>query len=234
MAMALAAGVAGCAAPIGSGDPGTGYPYEVTLPAGHAGAASDRFPLILYLHGAGGLIPSDNPIPTHAATRPDFPFVVIAPRTEEGWAPARLESLLSEVIPRYRIDETRLYLIGISMGAEAAWNLAAARPGRVAAMVMISGYGDSSHACRLRQLPLRLIHNRDDSIVPARFSETLAEALRACGSEAVLTTFYDPRPERVWNHDAWNEALSDPDLYAWLLQHRSQTAGEARRISDDH
>jgi predicted peptidase len=218
----LATGLAGCAPPGPSDPPAyAGYAHEVLLPAGYAERAQERFPLILFLHGAGGLIPADHVIPRFAADRPGFPFVVVAPRTAESWQVERLDALLREVQDRYRIDETRVYVTGLSMGAFGAWNLAAAYPGRFAALALVAGGGQTGHACSLRHLPVWLFHNQTDPVTPAQGSMSLADALRRCGAAEVRLTLYEALEPGLWEHNAWKAAYHDPELYAWLLRHRS-------------
>ena len=195
---------------------GGGYPYEVFEPPDSTEGAR---PLLLFLHGAGGLIPADDPVPGYAAGRDDFPFVVVRPRTERGWDPDRLAELLDGVEAEHRTDPARVYVTGLSMGAYGAWRLAEAHPDRFAALVLVAGGGSPASACGLSHVPLWAFHNAADPVVPASESRAVVDAVRACGGEARLTVYEEVPPGR-WAHDAWQAAYTDPALYAWLLEHR--------------
>ncbi len=212
--LALAWSVLGGCASLGQ----MAYPYGGALPADYNARPEAQFPLILFLHGAGDTTPQENIIPAYAAAHPEFPFIVITPRAQRDWSVARLDVLLGELDRRFRIDPTRIYVTGLSMGAFGAWKLAAAHPERFAAVVMIAGGGDPDQACRLAKLPLWLIHNADDQVVPVRRSQELAAAVTACGGMARLTV--NPTVARdQWSHDAWSAVYSDRALYDWLLAH---------------
>lgn len=195
------------------------YPYEVVLPAGYEAKPRERFPLILFLHGGGGLIPQDNLIPEYAKTRTDFPFLVVTPRGDRGWSVERLDALLKEVEDRYRVDRKRVYVTGLSMGAFGGWSLAAAFPRRFAALALVAGGGDPAEACTLKNVPVWLFHNRADPVVPAARSEELAAALKACGAPQVRVDVFETVEPGLWAHNAWKAAYMGPALYEWLLQH---------------
>lgn len=192
-----------------------GYPYEVFEPSGGGGGAR---PLLLFLHGAGGLITEDDPVPGFAAGRDDFPFIVVRPRTEQGWDPERLANLLDEIEVAYHVDPDRVYVTGLSMGAYGAWRLAEAEPDRLAALVLVAGGGDPASACRLAHVPLWAFHNAADPVVAVSESHAVVDAVQACGGEARLTVYEEVPPGR-WAHNAWQAAYTDPALYAWLLEH---------------
>jgi predicted peptidase len=195
------------------------YPYQTLLPAEYDARPTDRFPLILFLHGGGGLIPEDHLIPDFAATDPDFPFIVIAPHADDRWTVDRLDAVLEDVSRRFRVDERRMYLTGLSMGAFGAFRLAAEQPTRFAAIALVAGGGEPERACRIADAPVWIFHNRNDEVVPVRYSEELASALRACGAERLRVSIFDAPEPGVWNHNAWRAAYLRPELYQWLLEH---------------
>lgn len=221
LAMVLVVASASACAPMegGASDPAA-YPYEVTLPAVYDGGSRERFPLIVYLHGAGGATPGTHPIAEFARDRPGFPFIVVAPRTDDDWDARRLAAVLREVRSRYRVDPDRIYLTGISRGAFGAFRFAAAYPDRFAALALVAGGGEPENACRIAHLPVRFFHNRLDPVVPPVYSEELAAALRGCGAVEVRVDIFDAPASGHAAHDAWTAAYGDPGFYAWLLGHR--------------
>ena len=184
---------------------------------------------LLFLHGAGergqdlSLVKRHGP-PKLVEGDPRFPFVVVSPQCPAGetWSDELLVALLDHVLAEVRVDPSRVYLTGLSMGGFGAWSLAQHAPERFAAVVPICGggswerallYGDSPRGEALRTLPFRAIHGARDPVVPLAESQRMVDALRACGCEVELSV--DPEA----GHDSWSKAYADPQLYAWLLAH---------------
>ena len=199
--------------------PPSPYPYGGYLPADYNSRPDARFPLILFLHGAGDTNPQERMIPDYARQHAGFPFIVITPRASEDWSVERLDDLMAQLQQRFRIDPSRRYLTGLSMGAFGAWKLAAAHPETFAAVAMVAGGGEPDQACRLRGLPVWLIHNLNDEVVPVRNSKQLAAALSACGA-TVRLSLQDKPAKEGWSHDAWSALYHSAALYEWFLAQR--------------
>jgi predicted peptidase len=203
-----------------------GFRYWLHLPTGYGQDPAQRWPFILFLHGAGER--GDNldlvkvhGIPKLVVDQPEFPFVVASPQCpEEHWWSAETDGLLALVADlqaRYAIDPARLYVTGLSMGGFGTWSLALAAPERFAAIAPICGglYGPARMVARLKDLPVWAFHGVKDPVVPFDQSARLVKALEEMGGRARLTAY----PEA--GHDAWSETYANPELYHWLLkQHR--------------
>ena len=61
--------------------------------------------------------------------------------------------LTKELISTLMVDPERVYLTGLSMGGYGTWSLAAAHPGRFAAIAPICGGGAPAEACALKHTP---------------------------------------------------------------------------------
>jgi predicted peptidase len=195
------------------------YPYGGFVPPSYAAHPQQRYPLIVYLHGAGDTNPQEKMIPEYALAQTDFPFIVIAPRAARDWNVERLQLVLDDVNARYRIDPRRVYITGNSMGALGAWKMITAHPQTFAAAVLIAGAGNPDLACRASTVPVWFIHNVNDQIIPVRDSTTAAAALRACGGTVELSL--DDKPvDSGWTHDAWTGVYAAPKMYDWLLTHQ--------------
>jgi predicted peptidase len=127
------------------------------------------------------------------------------------------------VIARYRVDPERVYLTGLSMGSYGAWEFARANPKRFAALALIAGGGTVGNVCALKDLPVWLFHNRNDPVVPLSESVSTANALRDCGATP-KQTIYEAPPAGVWEHNAWQQAWTTPQLYEWFLANRRAPA----------
>ena len=197
-----------------------GCRYLLFLPEGHERSEA-RWPLILFLHGAGergddlDLVRKHGP-PKLVEEQPDFQFIVASPQCPAGeaWDVDVLVELLDEVVGNYPVAESRVYLTGLSMGGYGTWDLACARPGRFAAVAPVCGGGRGLLAHRLRDVPVWAFHGAKDDVVPLVASQRMVERVNAAGGNARLTVYPDA------GHDSWTETYANPALYKWLLGHR--------------
>jgi predicted peptidase len=128
---------------------GRSYRYQVFVPAAYTPA--QRWPVILFLHGAGergddGLLQTQ--VGLGAALRQNaarFPALIVFPQApaESLWTgvPAQVAiAALDEISREFQTDSDRVYLTGLSMGGNGAWYLAYRYPSRFAALVPICGF----------------------------------------------------------------------------------------------
>jgi predicted esterase len=194
--------------------------YLEFLPQTYAADAQARFPLILFLHGSGerGVDIEDvrKHGPHHWLTAHDNPCIIIEPQCDPGqwWHPCEVIDLLDEVRTKYRIDDARIYLTGLSMGGFGSWATAIEYPERFAAVVPICGRGDPAEAARMKDLPCWIFHGARDPAVALAFSQEMADALTKLGAKPQFTIY----PEV--GHDSWTEAYNTPALYEWLFKQR--------------
>jgi len=201
--------------------------YLRFLPEEYGQDKAKRWPLLLFLHGAGERGEDLNLLKRHGPPKivekdPHFPFIVVAPQCPAnrfGLANDVLIALLDDIIARYAVDPDRVYVTGLSMGGYGTWSLACAYPERFAAIVPICGKGETWQAGSLRHVPVWAFHGAKDTVVPPEGSEKMVEAVRRNGGEAKLTIY----PEA--GHDSWTATYDNPELYQWLLNHRRHAAG---------
>ncbi|MGB9623674.1 MAG: prolyl oligopeptidase family serine peptidase [Phycisphaerae bacterium] len=201
--------------------------YLLFLPEEYGRDRARRWPLLLFLHGAGERGDDLNLLKRHGPPKivekdPHFPFIVVAPQCPAnrfGFANDVLIALLDDVIARYAVDPDRVYVTGLSMGGYGTWSLACAYPERFAAIVPICGKGETWQAGNLKHVPVWAFHGAKDTVVPPEGSEKMVEAVRRNGGEAKLTIY----PEA--GHDSWTATYDNPELYEWLLKHRRYAAG---------
>lgn len=194
---------------------GTGkYEYDVRTPPTYGSSGTRQWPVLVFLHGAGGL--PVNYIANFTAGADSF--VLVTPHTVNQWEPDRLSNLLDEVEGKYRINTHRVYVTGFSMGAHGTFDWAAEEPNRIAAALMIAGAGPSGGGCKIKTVPAYFIHNRNDPVVPTSETERTVAELRACNAFEVQMVINE-EPGFINTHDAWTSAYRNPALYAWLLGH---------------
>jgi len=194
--------------------------YLLWIPKDYSSDMSKSFPLLIFLHGSGErgenleLVKTHGP-PSFVENRPDFPFITVSPQCPNGtwWDVENLQAMLDQLRSKYRIDTSRIYLTGLSMGGFGSWSWACKYPGQFAAIAPICGGGDIQFAGALINTPIWAFHGETDPIVPVKRTIEMVEAVNKNGGSARMTIY----PEV--GHDSWIKAYNDPELYTWLLGH---------------
>ena len=193
------------------------YNYIVFLPDGYKKNSKNKKPLIMFLHGAFERgndleILKRNALPKFITTT-DLPFIIIAPQCplQMHWNPNSIELILDVVVKNYDVDETKIYLTGLSMGGFGTWQIAARNPDRYAAIIPICGGGNTINANRLVDVPIWAFHGKKDKVIDVWHSEEMVNAVNEKGGNAKLTVY--PHAE----HDSWTETYNNLEIYDWLL-----------------
>ncbi len=195
--------------------------YLVDTPAGYESTGDERFPLVLFLHGAGERGSKLSQVKKHGPHKyigeNKLPVLVVSPQCPTGqwWDAQALLALLDKIEADYRVDKRRIYVTGLSMGGFATWDLLRLAPERFAAAAPICGGGDPESANKFKQVPIWVFHGAKDSVVPADRSSQMVEALKSAGSEVKFTLY----PEA--NHDSWTTTYDNAEFYEWLLQQQN-------------
>ena len=131
----------------------TSLNYLLWLPADYKKDKSKTFPVMIFLHGSGergenlDLVKKNGP-PSFVENRPDFPFILVSPQCPEGtwWEIEDLQAMLEKILDKYRIDRSRIYLTGLSMGGFGTWSWACKYPDQFAAIAPVCGGGEAIFA----------------------------------------------------------------------------------------
>ncbi len=197
--------------------------YLLFLPEDYT-KENNKWPIILFLHGAGERgddleLVKIHGIPKIVEKQKDFAFIAISPQCPgDDWWPnpwliESLNALLDEIISKYRVDENRIYLTGLSMGGFGTWHLAETYPDRFAAIAPICGGGMTWMAPRIKDVPIWVFHGAKDEVVPIEKSKEMVDALKKCGGNVKFTIYTEV------GHDSWTETYDNPKLYEWFLEH---------------
>jgi len=207
-------------------------PYAYYLPGDYIAKSSRRWPLMLFLHGAGERGSDVQRVAIHGPLSmvkrgTNFPFIIVAPlcRAKERWSKDALLQLLERVERRFAVDSKRVYLTGLSMGGYGTWELGLSHPERFAALAPICGGGDvinitlakkyeTNRFAAIKTLGIWAFHGAKDKVVPLEESERMVNALKQAGSKDVKLTVY---PDA--GHDSWTGTYNNLELYEWLLKH---------------
>jgi predicted peptidase len=201
-----------------------------------------KYPLVLFFHGAAQR-GNDNEsqladVPhllTDSAARKNHPCYILIPQCplEQQWVNVNWHDkaemmpetislsenlslkLLDSLQKKLSIDSSRLYLVGLSMGGFAVWDLISRYPEKFAVAVPVCGGGDEKQAGKLIHIPIWAFHGKLDDIVMVSRSVNMVNAINSKGGNAKLTIY------PTLKHDSWNTAFRDLELFDWLfIQHK--------------
>eukprot|EP01111_Echinosteliopsis_oligospora_P004772 TRINITY_DN1784_c0_g1_i1.p1 TRINITY_DN1784_c0_g1~~TRINITY_DN1784_c0_g1_i1.p1 ORF type:complete len:680 (-),score=236.76 TRINITY_DN1784_c0_g1_i1:45-2084(-) len=200
-------------------------PYLVTIPKQYYDDVTKTWPVILFLHGMDERGEDLSAIKEHGIPKvtmkdEEFGFIGICPQLpadKEVWDVAPLTQILDQVTEEFRVDKSRQYLTGMSMGGHGVWAMALADPSRYAAIAPICGdaHEDTHLMPSLKDLPVWAFHGTNDPIVPFKDTVAMVDHLVATGNTSVKFTKY-----QGGEHDAWTETYDNPALYKWFLEHK--------------
>jgi predicted peptidase len=212
--------------------------YLLYLPEGYKADPEKRWPLMVFLHGSGERGTNLAKVAVHGPpkivkTKRDFPFILVSPQCPAGsiWSDEAVLALLDEIEEKYRVDQNRVYLTGLSMGGYGTWSIGLKNPERFAAIAPICGGGSildvllvaPGKQAALKRLPVWAFHGAKDNVVPLEQSEQMVSALKKAGNENTKLTVY---PEA--GHDSWTEAYDMQELYEWLLEQTREKKTSSR------
>lgn len=197
-----------------------GYKYLLSLPEGYEADPAKKWPLVVFLHGAGErgddleLLKKHGP-PKLIAAGKKFPAIVVCPQVplKGTWNEYGVKALTDEIVKTQRVDTSRIYLTGISMGGFGTWATALAYPDTYAAISPICGGAGIGflRAAEIKDLPCWIFHGDQDKAVTVEYSIKMSEALKKAGSQAKLTIYPGVA------HDCWTQTYDNPEFWEWLF-----------------
>ena len=218
-------------------------PYRLFVPLNYK--ANKKYPIVLFLHGAGergsnnsSQLTANKGAIVWAETQNQLqhPCFVLAPQcannkqwVNASWSEGKSNqkttpiseqlalalSILDSLCKEYKIDNARIYITGISMGGYGTWDAITRFPNKFAAAIPICGGGDSSRVHMIKNLPIRCFHSSDDPIVPVKGTRDMVKAINALGPNN-RGEFYTEYTDK--GHGSWNAAYSDSTLIDWLFE----------------
>ena len=193
-----------------------GMEYILTYPSGFS--KEKRYPVIIFLHGAGTAGSDinklkENPFYKIIGKYESFDFVTAAPQCNlNTWFDmfGDIIGFAEEIASLGFADSDRVYGMGASMGGYGIWQLAMSRPNLFAAIVPICGGGMYWNAARLKNVPVWAFHGESDATVDKAESVKMVEAVNRAGGNAKLTIY----PQ--CGHDVWSQTYSNNEVFEWL------------------
>ncbi|MGG4167834.1 prolyl oligopeptidase family serine peptidase [Rossellomorea vietnamensis] len=212
--------------------------YLLYVPDSFQQNGSQKWPLILFLHGAGERGDDIELVKKHGVSKvvedqKEFPFIVVSPQcpADSYWVNEleALSAMLDEIIGKCSINPARIYLTGLSMGGIGAWHLAITNPKRFAALAPVCGAISIPQGRleelqitnnvnqlfeglkKIKDLPVWAFHGDADDIVPIKEAQKVIRKLKVNGGNAKLTVY------KGVSHDSWTETYENEQLYKWFL-----------------
>jgi predicted peptidase len=192
--------------------------YLLYLPKDYAAKADAKFPVLLFLHGAGERGDNIERVKVHGPPKliekgKDFPFIVISPQCPANvwWDVDVLAALVDDVVRSHRADKSRLYVTGLSMGGFGTWAICSKYPDKFAAAAPICGAGNPKTVAAMKGVPTWAFHGDKDTAVKFEAGKAMVDALKAAGGDVQFTVY-----EGV-GHDSWTATYNNAKLYEWLL-----------------
>ena len=193
------------------------YNYLTFLPENYDSLKNELVPVIFYLHGRSVSGTDLNRIkryglPYFLERGKKIDFIVIAPQCPWGknWASENwFDTIYSEVCSNYRVDTSKVYLTGMSLGGFGTWELANRYPHTFAAIAPLCGGAKDEWAENLSHLPIWVFHGAKDALVPVSRSDHMVKVLQTL--EAPVT--YSRLSEK--GHDI-HRVYNDDRLYEWF------------------
>ncbi len=184
------------------------------------------WPLIVFLHGSGERGNDLSKLSIHGPLKyvengNKLDAIILAPQCpeKEVWDIDVLSTLIKDVVLKNRINHTKVYLTGLSMGGYGTWELALKYPGMFASIAPICARVDYvflENASKLKDKPIWVFHGAKDEVVPIVNSKRMVKALKNAGANPKFTIYPDA------GHDSWSVPYNDPDFYSWMLKQEQE------------
>lgn len=192
------------------------YPYFLSLPADSI--LKNNPPVMVFLHGKSLSGSNLENLKRYGVIAEiikgrQFPAIVIAPQTANGWSPKSIKEVIDKVRSEYQSDSTRLYVVGMSMGGYGTINFTGTYPKMVAGAVAMCGGGDTRLGENLSTVPMWIRHGNADKAVPLSESQKVVNAIKKYSSENLIFTI-----DRGLNHGAMERFFRSDEIYDWLFK----------------
>lgn len=206
------------------------------------------YPLVMFLHGSGERGTNNEAQLTHGASlflqpnnRKYFQSIVIFPQCppEKAWSnyyrktdgtrviDSELEppvtqqlvkALMDSLVLNKQVNERRIYLGGLSMGAFGVYDILQRYPDFFAAAFPICGIADIPLLVqRAKSVPMWIFHGDKDVAVPPEPNRELYKALMTAGAQDVTYSEY-----QGVGHNSWDNAFAEPKLLPWLFSQKKK------------
>jgi predicted peptidase len=212
---------------------------------------SKKYPLLIWIHGNGQVGNGRTDLPkvlyggvpkllNEKLFPPDFrvqgnsfSFIILAPQFTQWPGNDDVMSLITYAKKNYRVDVSRIYLSGLSMGGIVTADVAAGYGSQLAAVVPIAGVSigngltEKCASIAHANLPVWVFQNSNDDVFDLHNSLSFVSLINGFKS-SVPARYTEFLPFGDNGHDAWTKA-TDPNykentinIYEWMLQYSNK------------
>jgi dienelactone hydrolase len=214
----------------------SGIGFLEYLPQGY-NSNSDKYPIVIALHGIkekGNTLTdvarvANVGLPKYVKFGAQYSFILISPQlktTMGRWTGDYVMQVLNYVRTYLRVDPSRIYLTGLSLGGGGVWSVSTANPNVFAAILPIcSGYNITSAASTLANvdMPVWGFHGDADHTVGMSVTINMINAINSFKPNplAKLTIFPG------MGHVIWDKVYKETSALTWLLSFRKGSPAPA-------
>jgi hypothetical protein len=199
------------------------------LPQGYSGN-SNKYPIVIALHGIkekGNTLAdvarvANVGLPKYVKYGSQYPFILISPQlktTMGRWTGDYVMAVLNYVKTYLRVDPSRIYLTGLSLGGGGVWSVSTANPGVFAAILPIcSGYNVLSGAAALANadVPIWGFHGDADATVSYMTTVNMVNAINNYKPSPLAKITIFPG----LGHIIWDKVYKETTALTWLLSYK--------------
>jgi len=199
----------------------TTYPFWINVPEKES---TEKQPILIFLHGKSLSGTDLNRVRRYGVLRAmdkgrKIPAIVVAPQVAKGnWNPDKVLEVLDYVKKNYNVDESRIYVCGMSLGGYGTLHFAGKYADKITAAVAICGGGNVKDGCKLATIPLWIQHGDVDYIVPMSESKKVVDAIKKCDENADVTLTII----KGGNHGNVERLFHEDAMYDWLFQQKRE------------
>ena len=192
-------------------------PYRLFTPENNANQ-----PLVLWMHGAGESgTNNERPIianmggaawaaPENQANHPSY---VMAPQTNTGWSATDFENIatvINQMIADGKVDPSRVYIAGCSMGGGGTLGMLIAHPELFAAAIPICPFFNNlteDNARTIKDIPMWFATAANDPLITVGSVNDKVNLLRSVGASVLYTVYPNVNP--YFGHFSWVPVLNN-------------------------
>lgn len=120
--------------------------------------------------------------------------------------------VLNKITVQEKVDISRIYVMGLSLGGFGTYDALARFPDKFAAAVPICGGGNPNVVDRYaKNVAIWIFHGDADPAVSCQYSREMYKALKNAGANVKYTEYPGVK------HQSWEVAFADPELFKWMF-----------------